>query len=384
MSHSANAATQNRQTARHHAALAHCQAATALNTATLAIAINMDGDQVPDEIQLLPAGTRIVGRDGREWLHDRPELVIANTQANDMDLPLDWEHATEHAPWGGPAPAAGWLDPQSLVLRDGATWIKVDWTTKGRDSVANRDYRYLSPVFEYESESRRIIRLISAALTNRPNLRLQALNQQQETHPMDERLLEALGLPKDATAEQALTALNAMKTKLTDTQTQLTETQTTLASTQTKLTETDTALQTARQSASTPDMTQYVPMAQYNQVMTRATEAETALQSQCDAEQEAAIHAAVDAAIEGGKIAPATRDFYVQSCQQEGGLERFKAFIEAAPQVISEDSSLEGQTPPDTASNSTLTEAEKAICRVQGLDEQDYLKTKQELELAAS
>ncbi len=354
--------------------MARCDQATALNTATLAIAINMDGDHVPDEIQLLPAGTRIVGRDGREWLHDRPELVIANTQANDMDLPLDWEHATEHAPWGGPAPAAGWLDPSTLALRDGATWIKVDWTPKGRDSVANRDYRYISPVFEYESESRGIIRLISAALTNRPNLRLQALNQQQETHPMDERLLEALGLPKDATAEQALTALNAMKTKLTDTQTQLTETKTKLASTETKLTETDTALQSARQSSSTPDMTQYVPMAQYNQVLSRATEAENALESQRDAEQETAINQAVDAAIEGGKIAPATRDFYVASCQQDGGLDRFKAFIEAAPQVISEDNSLEGKEAPE--SSAALSDTDRAVCTQLGLTEADFAKTK--------
>ena len=80
---------------------------------------------------------------------------------------------------------------------------------------------------------------------------------------MDERLLEALGLPKDATIDQVLTALNAMKTKLSETETTLTETKAKLVSTETTLTETETALQTARQSSSPPDMTQYVPMAQY-------------------------------------------------------------------------------------------------------------------------
>ena len=94
----------------------HAEPAAA-NTLTVAIALNMESGNVPDEIQLLPAGTQVTGRDGRQWLNDRPEFVMANTQEAGMDLPLDWEHATEyHAPYGGPAPAAGWLDPKTLEL----------------------------------------------------------------------------------------------------------------------------------------------------------------------------------------------------------------------------------------------------------------------------
>lgn len=323
--------------------------------ATLAIALNIDGDTVPSEIQLLPAGAHIVGRDGRQWRNDRPEWVITNTQQNGMELPLDWEHATEHqALYGGPAPAAAWLDPQSLELRDGALWVQVAWTQKGRDAVASREYRYISPVFEYESESRRILRLLSAGLTNRPNLRLQALNHQQET-VMEDRLRPALGLPQEATEEQVLSALNTLNTQLTDTQAQL---QTALESPPdaaqyvpiaqyiqalTRATDAETALETARNQQATPDMTQYVPMAQYHQVLTRATDAETALNTQREAERETAINQAVDQAIEAGQIAPASREFYLAGCQQEGGLERFRTFTQTAPKVIA-DSGLDQQT----------------------------------------
>jgi phage I-like protein len=137
---------------------------------------------------------------------------------------------------------------------------------------------------------------------------------------------------------------------------------------QTKLGESELALSTARNTQATPDAAQYVPMAQYESVQARAAQAETALNAHTTAARDAAISTALDAAIAAGKIAPATRDFYAASCTQEGGLDRFTAFIEAAPKILA-DSGMDQRTPP---AGQGLTPEQKAMCVSLGIAEADY------------
>ncbi|HRF45108.1 MAG TPA: phage protease [Candidatus Competibacteraceae bacterium] len=127
----------------------------------------------PTWIQLLPDSRDITGYDGRRWRNDLPDRVVAQSR---MPLVLDYEHASEHrAPQGLDAPAAGWI--ARLEVRGGAAvWGQVDWTERARQQIEAREYRFLSPVFQYEKDSQRIVRLTSAGLTNQPNLPLTALN----------------------------------------------------------------------------------------------------------------------------------------------------------------------------------------------------------------
>jgi len=68
-----------------------------------------EGDGPPGWLLLVPAG-RFEGRDGRFWVNDRPDAIVAAFEAAGQPLPIDWEHATEiKAPAGDPAPAAGWI-----------------------------------------------------------------------------------------------------------------------------------------------------------------------------------------------------------------------------------------------------------------------------------
>ncbi|MCB1820354.1 MAG: hypothetical protein KDI73_02070 [Candidatus Competibacteraceae bacterium] len=129
----------------------------------------------PTWIQLLPDATDITGYDGRRWRNDLPDRVVAQSR---MPLVLDYEHASEHrAPQGLDAPAAGWIT--RLEVRGGAAvWGQVDWTERARQQIEAREYRFLSPVFQYEKDSQRIVRLTSAGLTNQPNLSLTALNRE--------------------------------------------------------------------------------------------------------------------------------------------------------------------------------------------------------------
>ena len=143
----------------------------ALNTALPATA---SASAAPTWIQLLPDATDITGYDGRRWRNDLPDRVVAQSR---MPLVLDYEHASEHrAPQGLDAPAAGWVT--RLEVRGGVSvWGQIDWTERARQQITAKEYRYLSPVFQYEKGSQRIVRLTSAGLTNQPNLDLKALNQ---------------------------------------------------------------------------------------------------------------------------------------------------------------------------------------------------------------
>ncbi|MGE4296944.1 MAG: phage protease [Desulfovibrionaceae bacterium] len=294
----------------------------------------------PEWVQLIPVGA-VNGRDGRAWRLDNPDQLIAAFQAAGMDAPIDWEHATElAAPGGGEAPAAGWIT--ALEVREGALWGRVEWTPRGAEQVARREYRYLSPVFFWLKASGQIVSLASAALTNKPNLRLAALNRSAHQPPMEEpmdlRLLQALGLPATASLEDVLTAINTMRQPASAVPKALC---TALGVAETATLE--QALAKAKELA-TPgapaaadvavDLNKFVPRADLELAQNRAVTAEMALKKIQDEGREAEIVAAVDKAQSEGKIAPASREFYLSMCRKEGGLEDFEKFAASAPKVI--------------------------------------------------
>lgn len=131
---------------------------------------------VPEWIELIPAGPAIIGIDGRQWLNETPDRIIAAFIARNKPMVVDYEHASEHrAPQGLDAPAAGWVD--RLEVRGmGSIWGHVVWTEKAMQYIADKAYRFISPAFTFEKTTQRIAALISAALTNKPNLNLTALN----------------------------------------------------------------------------------------------------------------------------------------------------------------------------------------------------------------
>ena len=147
------------------------------------VALNLEllrHGEVPALVEVLPAGPVITGRDGRTWLNDNPAGILAAFMAEGKDLPIDWEHSSERkAPQGEQAPAAGWMKGMQLGP-DGIIRATVEWTPRGVESIKNREYRYLSPVFLFDRQTNAIKRITSAGLTNRPNLLLRALNRQED------------------------------------------------------------------------------------------------------------------------------------------------------------------------------------------------------------
>ncbi len=105
-------------------------------------------------------------------------------------------------------------------------------------------------------------------------------------------------------------------------------------------------LQTALNRAETPSLDKFVPRTDYGAVLARAINAEQKLADRDKADLEMAVNTAVDTALKDGKITPASKDFYLATCRQQGGLEAFKKFLETAP-VIGKTSGLDGKQPDD-------------------------------------
>lgn len=303
----------------------------------LPIALNRadaEPDGVPEWIQLTPAGPQLTGMDGRVWTMADAAAVIATCRAarGGIDIPVDFEHATHvKGARGERADAAGWV--RDLDVRDGAIWGRVEWNDAGRESVASRGYRFISPGFDFHKVTGAVRRIVSAGLTNLPNFTMPALNREgepQETD-MDAAVLQALGLKPDASAADAVIAITTLKR------------------------ENETALNRA----ASPDPEKFVPRADYELATNRVSELET----QVKAAQDAEIEAEVAAAVEAGKIAPASRDYHLATCRTEGGLDRFRSFIGQAPVIAPAKAAPQTQTP--TAKDQP-TESELALCRAWG------------------
>lgn len=170
---------------------------------------------IPGEIQLLPAG----------WVHskkgdflvdaDAVREILAAARAMANDLVIDYEHQTLT---GQEAPAAGWIKSLEDRGQDGL-WGKVEWTPRAREYLTNREYRYLSPVILVRKSDKRVLTIQSAGLTNTPAIdgMVPIVNSDLwEDENMDpnqqvEMCRALLGLPKDASEDQALEAIRSLK-----------------------------------------------------------------------------------------------------------------------------------------------------------------------------
>ncbi len=303
----------------------------------------------PDWVELIPAGRDVIGVDGRRWVNDNPQRIVNAFNSQARKPFIDWDHVSERPNYDGEKPAAAWF-AEMQAREGGAIWARVEWTPRGRAAVNNREHRYLSPALLVDREGR-IHRIKSAGLTNTPNLVLTALNQAQNNNveriSMDPELLKALGLPADATAAAVNAAIIALNSALAAK---------------------DAELQTALNSK--PSLEQYVPRADYDLALGRATTAETALNEQKQTALNAQVTADIDAALKARKIAPATVEFYRQLCSSEAGLEQFRNFVKVAP-VIAPDSTL-GAKRPDGDASVALNSEEAEVCRRMGISKEDF------------
>lgn len=317
-----------------------------IGTAINSIEMDSPANGAPEWVQLVPAGV-VIGRDGREWNNDQPETILQSFIELARDLPIDIEHSTEHkAPKGEPAPATGWV--KELQNRNGEIWGRAEWNAAGKALVDEKAYRYLSPVIIYQPKSGTIVGLTSVALTNQPNFKMSALNQQQggaqltTEEVMLKALLAALALPENVTEAEALAKITGMKNDLA----------------------------TAANRADNPSLEKFVPRGDYDKALNRATSAEQQIADLKKGELEGKVDAALNQALTEGKITPATKEYHKAQCMQEGGLGRFTAFCSAAP-VIGNPSGLEKKEPGD---KTALNTAQQLVAAMFGNSADDLAK----------
>ncbi len=308
----------------------------------------------PEWIELLPAGV-FYGRDGRgPFRLDDPTAVIASTTALQMNagIPIDYDHATDFgAPEGRPAPAAGWI--RELQVRGGAVWGRVEWTARAQSSIVAREYRYVSPVFQFDPKDGVVTRLLRAGLTNNPNLHLTAIaasrtaaaHNQTKDEQMEfptQELRELLNLDSDATVADVLAKVRELRAA-------------------------GDAASSQSTSTHAHDPAHYVAIAEFERALTELN----ALKA--DRARERAAHTVEDA-IRAGKIVPAQREWAIAYCAADA--RGFNAFAAKQPSILGENLGLSGQPPADRRADIGLNAAELAICAQLGLKHSEFVRRK--------
>ncbi|MGO2235537.1 MAG: phage protease [Marinomonas sp.] len=295
---------------------------------------NEEKDSDIQWLPMIPAGTA-EGRDGRKWFNNNPAAIVA---AFENKLPFDIEHSTEiKGPKGEDADAYGWI--VQLENRNGEIWAGVEWNDNGVYKIKDKRYGFYSPAFSYDDKLN-ITAMSSAGLTNKPNFRVPALNrsenQEDTTMPLPKALADALALAENATEQDAVAAISALKS----------------------------SEQIALNRANQPDLEKFVPKETYEVALNRATTAESAIKAVQDKETEGLV----DAAIAAGKVAPANKEMFVALCRTEGGREEFEKFAESAPTIVD----AKPKKTPTPQQSEELTKDEIAMCRQMGVSEESW------------
>lgn len=181
------------------------------------------GKEPPREFLVFPAGR--FGTTKGEYLFDdqAAQLVMDEFLRHGVQKMIDLEHLSldDKAPNYDPD-ARGWYD---LEVRDGALWaVNVTWTPDGDMRLRQGTQRYMSPAFAYDEKTGRIIEVFNIAIcaipatydtpalvaaSKRSGLRLATLT---EGSKMDlKKLASALGLKEDATEEDCMNAIKALR-----------------------------------------------------------------------------------------------------------------------------------------------------------------------------
>lgn len=378
-----------------------------------------DGN-VPEWIMILRTGT---------WLgHPQAQEIVTPTHlqsalaefgrhyaAHGADLVVDYHHASMRAAVSMDikAPAAGWIRAMELRNSNTELWGRVDWTEDAAAAIARREYRRLSPVLLFDRPDRVTgepvpLQLHSVALTNTPFMTdLESLNSNaggmdaaDTTTPSDggrsmtliEMLAKALGIePGEVAASLGLdagaddnavaAAVQALAAKVKD------------------LTDAADAAKAAADAAeAAPEVPAEVAnalgleapnlkavrtevlrlragadLAPYanalgldagaggQDVLNAIGELQTS-RRKSDAEE------LVDGAVEAGKIAPASRAFYLNAAQAD--LESASEVINSLP-VLTAPSGLAGRK-ADVGAEGELTDEQKAMCKTLGIPEENF------------
>ncbi|WP_208952555.1 phage protease, partial [Rahnella sp. ChDrAdgB13] len=339
----------------------------------------LDGSQ--SRVQLLPAGM-FRAADGRPtdapgWQLNALQAarVMADADARTNDFMFDFEHQTIHCEKNGqPNPAAGWFKQLEFDPEKGLFAADVRWTSRALQMIESGEYRYVSALFLYDLQGN-IVRLINAALTNTPAL--DGMNEllaaasliyiNQEETQMDEQLRIALcsmlGLAKDADEAAIAVALTDAQEKLLNP-----AACSTFAELVSKKDLSIAALSQSTKTPSTPDPSQYAPVAVVDDLRTQlAALSQKVSQSEADA--------LIEAALSDGRIITGADEKWMRDLAAKD-MSLFKAGLSTRkPNPALTRTQTRGQAPTETNA-AALSVDQKKLLGSMGLGD-DYLTEKE-------
>lgn len=146
-----------------------------LHRARLALSVDL-GDvgaetPLPTEFRLFTAGVSESWKGPALFDTQAAESVMAAAAQWGVDLSIDLEHRSIDpmavALASDAADALGWF--RLAVREDGSLWaVDVRWTAEGERRLRAKTQRYVSPYFEIDAETTRVLRVFNCALTSQP------------------------------------------------------------------------------------------------------------------------------------------------------------------------------------------------------------------------
>jgi phage I-like protein len=291
-------------------------------------------------------------------------------------LVIDYEHQTLNAEANGqPAPAAGWM--HGLRWIDGrGLFAAPELTARARQLVADGEYRYFSPVFEYSRTSGDVQRVLMGALTNNPAISgMQAValtaaatarlpvNQplsQENTVTLLQQLLAALGLPAQTTEAQAMAACAAHKARA-DAALAALKLQSDAGA------DAVTAACTALARPAAPDPAQFVPVAVVGELQTNIA-ALTARQHARDTDDVMAP------ALADGRLLPAEEAWARDTAKTPAGLASLAALLKVRQPIAALSGTQTQGKPPAGQPGTALSADELAVAAACGMTPEQFAK----------
>lgn len=373
---------------------------------------------VPEWIELIPAPLpdaddgHVETRDWRPGFICDPKKIVDAFNAKPRHrraAPIDWEHKGHRNWFSERNPAAAWIEELKVGEDGESVWGRIDpWTPEGRSDVANRRYRYISPVVAilWPADSEGNIdwdavpiatELIDAALTNNPATYIRDLartpvgdsdedesenssagagalaasvapprvstggrTQDDEDMQFSKELLTKLGLPEDATKEQVE---QAMLTSLSSSSAPVPATP--------KPEPAGAALFTKDDLVAAVDAAiaaKVEPLERELQEL-RSDKKDTAAQL-----LSTQVNVVVDSAIAAFRATPAMRDGLVE-LGLKGGIEALRKHVESLPSLEHLSQSAGRAQSPSAPAPLQLSEADRKVCEQLEIDPEKYAVT---------
>lgn len=347
---------------------------------------HMGNDAALGRIQLFPCG-QFSARDGRpasmkgvsartwQCTSTEAQTLISAWQTRATPLVIDYEHQTQNAEDNGkPAPAAGWIT--QLDWQEGkGLFADVEWTERARAYIRAKEYRYISPVFAFDTSTGAVSVLHCAALTNYPALDGLAVvtakivhEKSTGEHPMNKELLaflqKTLGLPAEATEAQCTAAATAALASLPEN---------VLAALGTKDAEI-TALKTKAETA--PDPALFVPMDVANGLRQQVTSLATKITAMEGEHAGKIMQADIEAALKDGRLPASAKAWAIALASSKP--EALRDFLNIAPPITALSTQQSSTLATGNIQTAALSAEDNYVCQQLGMSHEDFTKHKEQ------